>query len=443
MKFTDPYVRNLKTDKRMEDITEGDGFGVRVYGTGGRVFFFLYKFDGKRRFLNLGHYDPEFETTGPDGKKIGSLAYHRQKYIEAKNKLAKGVDPLGEKEQAKTERKQTPTVADFIAKEYIEKSAKKKLKRWEDVERALRVEVIPRWGRRKLSDITRRDIILLRDEIAVRAPIMANRVLAYVSGMFTYAIDQEAIKASPYANIKRAVKESSRERALAIEEVKQLWRALDGDGVLMSSETRNILKLILLTAQRPGEVAGMHTKELDGHWWTIPGSRTKNGKTHRVYLTDTALSLIGDTNRGAIFATDRGVKESITVNALSFAIRRNIEGKSVRTDKVKRRKGEGYKRGPYNSKPLPEKPNRIGIEIFCPQDLRRSAATLMAAEKVPYETRERVLNHTMGKLDDTYNLHDYDDEKQMAMETLERKICSILTGVEGKVISIQAGRKAA
>ena len=50
----------------------------------------------------------------------------------------------------------------------------------------------------------------------------------------------------------------------------------------MSDELRRALKLILVTAQRPGEVAGIHTSEIDGNWWTIPSERAKNGKAHRV-----------------------------------------------------------------------------------------------------------------------------------------------------------------
>jgi integrase len=270
--------------------------------------------------------------------------------------------------------------------------------------------------------------------------------------MFTYAVDQDVIKLSPYANIKRATKEAPKERSLSPDEIKLLWSALEGDKLLMSAETRNVLKLILLTAQRPGEVVGMHTREIDGHWWTIPGARTKNSKTHRVYLTDTVLDSIGsqkvideetgkEKDRGFIFPAARGKEGSLSVNALSFAIRRNIKGQSVRTDKVKKRKGAAYTRGPYKTnKPLPDDPNRIGVDLFTPHDLRRTAATFMAAEKVPYETRERVLNHTMGKLDDTYNQHDFDDEKQMAMEALERRIKTILGEVRGNVVSIEAAR---
>ena len=50
----------------------------------------------------------------------------------------------------------------------------------------------------------------------------------------------------------------------------------------------------------------------------------------------------------------------------------------------------------------------------------------MAQAGVPYEHRERVLNHTMGKMDSTYNQHDYDAEKQKALEPLENKIKCIV-----------------
>ena len=56
MKFTDSFVRNLQTDKRLEDIREGAGFGVRVFYTGTKIFYFGYTFDSKRRCLNLGEY---------------------------------------------------------------------------------------------------------------------------------------------------------------------------------------------------------------------------------------------------------------------------------------------------------------------------------------------------------------------------------------------------
>jgi len=71
--------------------------------------------------------------------------------------------------------------------------------------------------------------------------------------------------------------------------------------------------------------------------------------------------------------------------------------------------------------------NRIGVEEFTPHDLRRTAATLMAKCKIIKEYRERVLNHKLEKLDGTYNIYDYDDEKKAALETLEQKLLAIIT----------------
>lgn len=429
--FTDKEIKNLKPESAEYVVREGQGFAVRVLHSGLRAWYYIYTFDGRKRYLPLGNY--------PDV----SVAQARELFNAARVKVANGVDPLEEKTQAALERQQTPSVADFID-EYITGYAKKKLRRWRDVERALTVEVLPRWGKRKMTDITARDIKLLRDEIVDRgAPIMANRCLAYISGMFTYAVEKDAIKATPYVKIQRATKEEPKDRTLKEGEVKLLWEALDSDRLMMSEEVKKALKLILLTAQRPGEVIGMHASEIDGNWWTIPKERTKNKKAHRVYLTDTALSLIGNLEgRGYVFPSGRGGDGCITVGALSYAIRRNIKGQSVVTDKVKRRKGETYKRGAYNTKQSVEGANRIGIEMFAPHDLRRTAHTFMTGEKVQYEVREKVVNHTLGKLDEVYNRHDYDDAKQEAMEAIENKIQRILTGEvkKGKLIPIRQAR---
>jgi hypothetical protein len=91
----------------------------------------------------------------------------------AKVKVKNGINPLAEKELAKLERKRTPFVADFV-EEYIEVHAKKHNKGWKEIERALKAEIVPRWGKRKITDIRRRDLVLVLDEIKKRAPIMAS-----------------------------------------------------------------------------------------------------------------------------------------------------------------------------------------------------------------------------------------------------------------------------
>lgn len=445
MKFTDKFITNLKPDGKIIDVREGEGFGIRVLPSGVKTFFYIYRFDGKRRFLNLGHYDPAFETTGPDGKKMGSLAFYRAKFIEAKNKVNAGIDPLSEQEAAKEERRKAPTIAD-LCDEYIKKHAAGKKDKGEADKRALDVEVIPQWGKIKAAEIKKRDVVLLLESVVERgSPVMSNRLRALLNKMFNFAVDRDILEHNPCTRVKPLATEKAKDRHLSEDEIRTFWHVLETNTELvMSDDIRRALKLILVTAQRPGEVTGMHTREIDGHWWTIPAERSKNGKAHRVFLTGLALDLIGE-KKGFIFESpkqDDGKAKPIDEKGLARALRRNIKGEGYRQDKVKRRKGQEYVRGAYKSKALPENPNRIGIDAFTPHDLRRTAATFMAESGVLEEIVDRVLNHSRTGVTWTYNRHPYTKEIQAALETWERKLKNIIKGAQvNNVTPISAGRK--
>ena len=425
-RFTDADIRNLKTDKRLQDQLEGDGFGIRVYGTGAKVFFYAYTFDGKRRFLNLGAYDPKFETIGLDGKKIGSLAYHRQKYVEAKNKLNKGIDPLLEKDMEKAERKRTPFVSDFID-EFIKSYAKKKTRGWKETERALKAELLLAWKNRKMNDIKRRDLTLLLDDIADRgAPVMANRLLAYTRKMFSYAVQRDVIEINPFSGMERPNTEKSRERFLTEQEIKTLWENLPS--AVMSDPIRNALKLILITGQRPGEVIGLHRREIDeaGRWWTIPEQRSKNKLAHKVYLTDLAQEIIGEKDgyifespqRTEVIGNAEPIPSSYEVRTMTYCIKKS----------------------------LPHTPESQVVDIlkvahFTPHDLRRTVTTCMASMGIAGDVIDRVQNHISEQkkgVRHVYDRYDYAKEKQQALEAWSRKLTSIITGeASGKVIRMQ------
>jgi integrase len=180
----------------------------------------------------------------------------------------------------------------------------------------------------------------------------------------------------------------------------------------------------------------MHRGEIDctGRWWTIPGeaiytAQAKNHLTHRVYLTDTALELIGslkvinndtgqEEDKGYIFPCPHSTKlQPIDTRALAHAIRRNLNWPVLH-------KGQPI----YDKDKKPITENRLGVDPFTPHDLRRTATTLMAKCKIIKEHRERVLNHKLEKLDGTYNIYDYDDDKVAALISLESKLLSIISG---------------
>lgn len=434
IKFTDMYLKNLKPKISEYTVREKGGFGVRVMPTGRKVFFYQYRIDGQRRFLNLGVY-PDLELK--DARKKYEAAASQVNLL--KSGLPGGADPVQVKTDKSVEREEhrkAHTVAELIT-EYIEKHAMIYKKGWQEDKRILEKDALPIWGKRKAADISKRDVVLLLEKIMERgSPGSANGNFKCIRKMFSFAVERDILAHSPCVGVKMPAPINSRERTLSEAEIKTLWASLEVASI--SDEIKRAIKLIFVTAQRPGEVIGMHTNEIDDKWWTIPAERAKNGKTHRVFLTDTALELIGslkktdketgkEVDRGNIFpCPHEKKKQPIAVNALAHSIRRNlawpvlIKGKQVYDN---------------NGKPVTE--NRLGTEAFTPHDGRRTAATFMAQMGFMDEIIDAVLNHVKQGIIKTYNRHDYDKEKQQALEAWERKLKSIITGTESKVIPIK------
>ena len=111
-------------------------------------------------------------------------------------------------------------------------------------------------------------------------------MLAAASAIFSWAIKQEILTVNPCHGVDRNPT-TDRERVLSDAEVALLWPKLDP-----------ALKLILLTGQRPGEVAAMQRDHIVEGWWQMPGKPqgdwpgTKNGRDHRVALSEPAQALI-------------------------------------------------------------------------------------------------------------------------------------------------------
>lgn len=423
--FTDTMIKKLKPEEKKYIRGEGNGFTIRVMPSGVKTWLYVYAFDGKRREMKLGSY--------PDV----SLVTAHSKFEDARKMIKNGIDPMEEMEQAAHARRMAPTVAKLV-EEYIEKHAKKFKRSWQDDERLLNVEIVPVWGKRKAADIKKRDITLLLESIVERGtPAMSNQVLKITRKMFNFAVERDILQHTPFTGVKALAPNNSRERTLTEAEIRTLWGSIDNAAI--SNEIKRALKLVLVTAQRPGEVSGMHTSEIDGRWWTIPAGRAKNGREQRVYLTDTALELIGDLTvideetggevpKGYIFPTPHTKKnQPIDSHALPVAVRRNLAWPITDT------KGKPL----YTKYGKPATENKLGIDQFTPHDLRRTAATFMAGMGFMDEIIDAVLNHTKKGIIGTYNRHKYDREKQQALEAWERKLNSITTGESaGKIIPL-------
>ena len=426
--FTDTMVRKLKPDAKKFIRSEGNGFTIRVMPSGVKTWLYVFTCDGKRREMNLGSY-PEV-----------TLETARSGFEEARKKVKNGIDPLAEKEQEAETHRAAPTVKE-LCEEYIERHAKRFKKSWEEDLRILSRDVIPAWGTRKAAAVVKRDVLSLLEGIINRgSPAMANNCFQVIRKMFNFAVERDILPFSPCNGLKLPSPKLPRDRALSEQEIKTLWQNLDNCSI--SNELKSALKLILVTAQRPGEVVGLHTDEIADGWWNIPAERAKNGKAHRVPLASLAMEIIdqsiAEAKQACQFAPEQeysgfvfpspqlNKNRSMSGHALSIAIARNLAWPL--TD------AKGKQLYTADGKPATE--NRIGIDHFTPHDLRRTAATRMAESGERDEVIDAIMNHAKQGIIKVYNQYRYDKEKRLALETWDRKLRSIITGAAaGKVVS--------
>jgi len=176
-----------------------------------------------------------------------------------------------------------------VAKRYLEEHARKRNKSWRQADALVARYLLPRWAKLDIGNIKRTDVKAVIAAIA--APVLANQVLAAASAIFSWAMRQEIIAANPCSGVEKN-DTASRERVLSDTEIAAFWPYLSAS-----------LKMVLLTGQRPGEVAHLHREHVvDGSWWVMPGAPdprtawpgTKNAQSHRVSLSEPAHALLPD-----------------------------------------------------------------------------------------------------------------------------------------------------
>jgi integrase len=367
------------------------GLGLRVLPTGRKAWKYVYSRSSRPRWLHLGSADA-----------IG-LSEARMMAAEAMLAVARGRDPAAEKRAEKSQ-----GTFEELAAAYVTQYAQKHNKSWKQAEALIRSHVLPRLGKLQVSSIVRSDIKAMLAKIG--APIMSNQVLASVSAVFTWAKREEMLSGeNPCRGIDRN-DTTDRARVLADSEVPQFWQAFDDAGLVASSA----LKVILLTGQRPGEVAHMRREHIvDGGWWKMPGlptpdgwPGTKNKQPHDVWLPKAVRELISeltddDKSSGFIFVNARGRP----VARLDDAMRTICNALDI-ADKV------------------------------TPHDLRRTFLTKVTGLKFGRDAMDRIANHKeKGKVTDTYDRHGYGSEDQQIMETTAARIIALAEGqTDAKVL---------
>ena len=114
------------------------------------------------------------------------------------------------------------------------------------------------WRDRPISSIQKRDVQDLLDAIQKRGAKSASALaLAYLRKFFNWCADRDLIASSPTTRIRRPPLRS-RDRVLSECELQLVWEAFEAEKGLFGP----LFKLLLLTGQRRGEVAGMRWEEV-------------------------------------------------------------------------------------------------------------------------------------------------------------------------------------
>jgi integrase len=403
MALTDLMIRKLTPKKRRYEVSDGKGLGIRVMPSGAKSWIFRYLFDGLSRRMTLGKY-PGI-----------SLANARQKHGEAMQLVQRGVDPGAKLQGEKARRKAAPTVKDLLD-EFWEKELSEK-KTGNEQWRLVQKDVLPKWGKRKVADITRRDAVILLDKVRERAPVGANRLQSVLVRMFYFAAERGIIEHSPLMGMKRK-KEAPRKRVLTDEELKKFWKSLDTENkeVDIYVLVKLALKMILLTGQRGGEVVGTTWDEIDfdSNFWNIPKERMKNGDAQRVPLCPMAIEVL---KQAQVYSGDS-----------EYVFRSSHVGEGT-PPKVK----------PLTRQALTRAVARHWSEMkiseaFTPHDLRRTLRTRLEELGIKDIIAERVLGHKLQGLLAVYNQYPYDTEKRQALWQWENMLREII-GAKGQVAS--------
>jgi integrase len=386
------------------------GLALRITEKGGKSWCAFYRFNGRLRRLTIGRY-PAIKP-----------AQARKEAAAALERLRQGFDPAEEKRARRDLPSPDADSFSAVAYDYLERHLAKNnaASTYQEAKRDLEHDALPKWGKRPVASISRRDVIDLIDGIIARgAEVQANRTLARLRALFNWAIEKERVGASPVARVKPPTKEKPRDRVLMDDELRWFWAACDEIGWPFGA----LAKLLLLTAQRRDEVAGIEWAELDftKRVWVIPRHKTKSDRAHEVQLSDEAMELLQTLPRVSdqLLFTTTG---STVVSGFSRSKRR-LDAAMLKAKRIEfgARKGDAISRWTLH-------------------DLRRTAATGMARLNVSPHVVDRILNHTSGTIRGVaavYNRFAYLDERRAGLEAWGTYLTELLKRTTSNVVNLR------
>lgn len=317
--LNDTKIRKTTPASSVLRLSDGDGLYLLVQPNGGRWWRFDYMHQGRRKTLSFGTY-PEV-----------SLVTARARRAEAREKVAAGIDPSRERQEAREAAVQAMTFAE-VAEEWLERQQHVLAPvTFEKATWMLKSLVNPWLGKRPIAEIEPPELLSVLRRIESRGKHeTAHRTKQRCGQVFRYAIATGRAQRDPSADLRDALTPvRSRHRAAVThpEQVGELLNAIDGYNG--SFVVRSALQLAPLVFVRSGELRRAEWSEidLDAAEWRIPAERMKMREAHIVPLSTQAVAILQELrplteHSRYVFPSIRTITRPMSDGTINAALRR-------------------------------------------------------------------------------------------------------------------------
>lgn len=378
MPLTDAKLRTVLPDPtKRYVISDSRNLSLEVYPTGGMVWHFRYRLDGKQQRITFGKY--------PDLP----LKLARIKRDEYVTQVALGRSPADEKRLARQSIGQASTVQAF-GELYFKDQVAPVLKSPVQVRRYLDKEIYPHIGSKAVTSVTLADIqqLVFRKKHS-GSEAAAAQIRGVLKRLFDYAVARGLIQLNPVLGLQArfVATQRTRTRALSPAEIRIFLRGVYDSNI--RRQFKVALHLYLLTMVRKGELLQARWSEIDEQAgeWHIPVEHSKTKNVHTVYLSSQSIELFKElrflSEGSDLVLPGRGtLVKPFAQNALNHAL------KGVSFD----------------------------MPAFTIHDLRRTGSTLLHEQGFNTDVIEKALNHTIGGVRGIYNRAQYADQRREMLQ---------------------------
>ncbi len=313
-------VVKVKPQSKQLTIFDGGGLFLLVTPSGGKLWRFKYRFEGKEKLISLGAY-PEI-----------SLAEARQRREEARKQLAHGIDPGAlRKAQKQAETEETETFEVIGCEWHTKFTATWAPGHAVKIMSSLKRDVFPWIGGRPIKELKAPELLSVLRRIESRGTLeTAHRVRGLFGQILRYAVATGRAERDAAADLRGALPQPNEKHHAAIIEPKEigpLLRAIEGyQGHFV---VKCALRLAPMLFVRPGELRQAEWAEidLDEAVWNIPAIKMKMKEPHLVPLSSQAAEILRElqplTGAGRyVFPSARSFTRPMSNNAVLAALRR-------------------------------------------------------------------------------------------------------------------------